>query len=175
MSGDQDLWEKAFSKLDKDTAELLNASASSVPGGVVALIEEIEKKKSPSEAKNTGWNVTIPSSSGRDPKVINLRNMVYRIMEAAFEFNDIVTKILAFDPTQYGALVWSVVSFGMNLALNGKQHHETAWQGATFLAEKLRTYAAICAQYLRKSTAGREDLRERVVDAYTALLQYAAD
>jgi hypothetical protein len=61
------------------------------------------------------------------------------------------------------------------MALNGKQHYELAWHGATFLAEELRKYAAICAQYRKKSMCGREQLRERIVDAYIALLQYGAE
>lgn len=68
--------------------------------------------------------------------------MVYTVMEAAFEFNDIVTKLLAFDATKYGvcartsfsntheryllcclgALAWSIVSFGMNVSITRTPH-----------------------------------------------------
>jgi hypothetical protein len=105
MVEDQDLWEIAFGKLDDDTVKLLKSSANAVPGGVtalIALIEDTKQKKMANEAKNTGWNITIPGPSRRDPKILNLRNMVYKIMEAALEFKDIVTKMLVLDPTQYG-------------------------------------------------------------------------
>jgi hypothetical protein len=61
------------------------------------------------------------------------------------------------------------------MALNAKHHFEAACQGATFLAEELRKYAGICAQYLRKSLSSREELKTKILDAYTALLQYAAE
>lgn len=58
------------------------------------------------------------------------------------------------------------------MALNGKHHFEEACEGAKFVAHELRRYARICAQYLRKSTTGREDLKDSITDAYVSLLRY---
>jgi hypothetical protein len=98
-----DLWETAFRKLNGDTASLLQPPGSSIDGSVRTLIEEIEEiKKKKKDRENAGWSIILPAIPGRKPKVVNLRRMVYSIMEAAFAFNDIVTKILAFDTTKYG-------------------------------------------------------------------------
>ena len=101
MSDDRDLWEAAVARLDGETAKSLKSSDSPIAGGVVTVIEDIKKKKIASEAKKQGWNIIIPGI-GQESKVVNLRNMVYTIMEAAFEFKDIVDKVLAFDATKYG-------------------------------------------------------------------------
>jgi hypothetical protein len=59
--------------------------------------------------------------------------------------------------------------------LNGKHHFDAACEGANFVAQELRRYARISAQYLRKSTIGREDLRDSLIDAHVSLLQYCAE
>lgn len=61
------------------------------------------------------------------------------------------------------------------MALNGKQHFKEACEGAKMVAHELRKHARICAQYLRKSTTGREDLRESIINAYVSLLRYCAE
>jgi hypothetical protein len=62
------------------------------------------------------------------------------------------------------------------MALNGKNHYEAFCKGATFLAEELRKYAGIYAQYYhRRSTTSRDQLRLNILDAYTTLLNYAAE
>jgi hypothetical protein len=61
------------------------------------------------------------------------------------------------------------------MALNGKHHFEEACEGAKLVAHELRKYARICAQYLKKSTTGREDLRDSIIGAYVSLLRYCAE
>jgi len=60
------------------------------------------------------------------------------------------------------------------MALNAKTHSEAVCAGAEFLANELGKYVRLRAQYLRKSTTGRDNLRQAIVDAYGALLTYAA-
>jgi len=60
------------------------------------------------------------------------------------------------------------------MALNAQTHSEAVCAAAEFLANELRKYATLCALYLVKSTTGRGNLRQAIIDAYVALLMYAA-
>lgn len=100
----EELWEVAFSKLkqtDSDIAALLQQPDGFVRGGVVSLIHDIERKRAARE--EGGWIITLPEMDGKK-KVISVRRVVYTILEAAFEYKEVVQKVLAFDPTQYGTI-----------------------------------------------------------------------
>lgn len=172
-----ELWDSALRRLeeiDSEAADSLRQSDGSAQGNVDALIKDMEEKNK--ARKNEEWTITIPGIGGGKQRIVSIRRMVYAVMEAAYEFKDVIDKVLEFDPTKYGALAWSVVSFGMNMALNAQCHHEAARQGVTFLAEELTKYARICAEYyLSKSTTARQGLMDSILDAYTALLRYAAE
>jgi hypothetical protein len=92
-----DPWQKAIDELDRDTLLLLLPSSGSINIGVVKLIDDIKKRKTTRE----NLDGRSPSRNNR-PRSINLRHIVYSVMEAAFEFNDIVTQIMQFDLTKYG-------------------------------------------------------------------------
>jgi hypothetical protein len=78
----------------------------------VTFIDDIKTKQAAFEKKK--WNIAFPSSSGK--RVFNVKPVVYKVMEAALEFKDIVDGVLEFDVTKYGALAWSVVSFSLNVS-----------------------------------------------------------
>jgi hypothetical protein len=99
------------------------------------VIKSIEQKKESFE--KGGWNISIPGVLGGKPKVVNIRHMVYEIMDVAIQFKDIVDKVMALDATNYGnvirgylpvwkdtntprsgAVAWSVVSLGLSVSTN---------------------------------------------------------
>lgn len=101
----ENLWKIALSRLkqtDSDATAVLELSDGSVQRGVVGLIDDIERQKSAREEEG-GWTITLPGQH-RDGtrRVISVRRTVYSILEAAFEFKDIVDKVLTLDPTGYG-------------------------------------------------------------------------
>ena len=105
MDEDTDLWGIALAKLDSKTTELLKQG--SPDGGqasksVVTVIAEIRSGEADRARKENGWTVALPQFGHGKAKVVSLRNMVFSIMEAALQFNDIVTKVLAFGATKYG-------------------------------------------------------------------------
>jgi hypothetical protein len=79
---------------------LLQSFISSAQESAITLISDIEHKKSAFEEK--GWNISFPGGSGRKSVTFNIRPIVYKIMEAALEFKDIIDNVLAFDATKYG-------------------------------------------------------------------------
>ena len=108
MDKDGDLWSIAFAKLDSKTTELLKQG---LPNGgeanksVITVIDEIRISETNRARGGNGWTVALPHLGHGKAKVISLRKMVFSIMEAALQFNDIITKVLAFDATKYGLLL----------------------------------------------------------------------
>jgi hypothetical protein len=96
------LWDSALSRLDSDAQDYLKQPNTSAKESVVALIKEMDEKKKARETKQEGWTIRLPRIGNKKPRVINVRSVVYGVMEAAFEFNEIVTQVLTFDPTKYG-------------------------------------------------------------------------
>jgi|SRR5271155_171501 len=113
------LWDSALRRLGEEheqSAALLKQESDIATVSVRAIISDIESLKE--EHEKDGWNITIPEGTLglKRRRVINVRESVYSVLEAALEFNDIVTNVLKFDATHYGAVAWSVVSFGMKVS-----------------------------------------------------------
>jgi hypothetical protein len=100
-----------------------------------------------------GWNIEFHHNGKK--KVINIRPAAYRILDEALCFKNIVDACLKFDPTGYSSSAWTIVSFGLHMTANGKQHREDVFDGAAYLAQLLVEYADIEAQYMRESLSMR--------------------
>jgi hypothetical protein len=97
------LWDVAFRQLqetDSEIADLLQKSQASTHENVTSLIKYIEGRKTSFEDR--AWNISCPRGEGKKPLVLNVRQVVYKIMEAALEFKDVIDNVLAFDATKYG-------------------------------------------------------------------------
>ena len=110
------VWDAALRKLaeeDGESAMLLQESGTTAPASVQTVIDDIDALKTAHQ--RDGWNITIPEGTFglKRTRVINVRESVYSVLEAALQFKDVVDSVLRFDATQYGAVAWSVVSFGM--------------------------------------------------------------
>jgi hypothetical protein len=56
--------------------------------------------------------ITIKWSTGED---VDLRKLSRKILNAALSFKDIVSTVVAFDPTHHAASAWAVVSLGLTM------------------------------------------------------------
>jgi hypothetical protein len=81
---------------------LLQNPRSPTQENVASLIKYIEGRKKIFE--DGGWNISCPRGKGKKPMVINVRQVVCKIMEAALEFKDIFDAVLEFDATGDGIL-----------------------------------------------------------------------
>jgi hypothetical protein len=90
-------------------------------------------------------------------------------------FNSLVEVGLAFDPTGYGALAWSVVSFGLDTANNHIEIQESLITGCDFIRSVIDEYTLYEARYLAQSSPETSALRSRVIDVYKAVLIYTAE
>ncbi len=109
------VWDAALRKLADEDGEsaLLQESDATAPASVQTVIEDIDALKAAHQ--RDGWNITIPEGTlgSKRKRVINVRESVYSVLEAALQFKDVVDNVLRFDATKYGAVAWSVVSLGM--------------------------------------------------------------
>lgn len=51
----------------------------------------------------------------KDGNDINLRDYSERILNAALQASDVITKAVSFDPTGKASTAWMVISFGMSV------------------------------------------------------------
>lgn len=116
-----DLWKSAYDKLDQKERDIL----SKVP--VLAQPEIDEEKNHKTKAiidtvvettkeqyeKYQEGGLKIRRSTGND---IDMRKLSHKIINAAFTFKEIISSIVAFDPTHHAASAWAVVSLGLTVS-----------------------------------------------------------
>ena len=93
------------------------------------------------------------------------------------QFKKLVDDAVKLDPTQYAALAWGVVSFGLEAALRHHEMRNQALGSADFLAHLLVRYAAY--ERLFRSTDAKFEPFQELIDfenellrAYKAVLKY---
>lgn len=90
-------------------------------------------------------------------------------------FKSLVDEGLRFDPTGYGTLAWSVVSFGLVAAINSSEISEHLTQSCEYISAIMDEYAMYEARYLNVDCEGRTALERCVVEVYRAILTYVAE
>ncbi|KZN90042.1 Vegetative incompatibility protein HET-E-1 [Penicillium chrysogenum] len=107
-----------YGQLDPEERDILSRVQVTAPPGnneknrskteaiideVIQIIEDYSK-----EYRQAG--ITIKWSTGED---VDLRKLSRKILNAALSFKDIVSTVVAFDPTHHAASAWAVVSLGL--------------------------------------------------------------
>ncbi|GMG33131.1 unnamed protein product [Aspergillus oryzae var. brunneus] len=120
----QDLWQSAFDQLDRKEQQILstlkyvpiqegNGGEQNGNSPTEAIIEKvIQGTKQQYEGYQNG-GIKIRRSTGED---IDLRKLSRNIIDAALSFKDIVSAVVAFDPSCYAASAWTVVSLGLTVS-----------------------------------------------------------
>lgn len=115
------LWQTAYDKLDKTQQRVLSAiGIAAQPNGYTygygpptrQILDEIIQttKEEYEEYRAGGWK--IRGLKGED---INIRNTSEKIINAASSVKDIVTTVVALDPTGYAHHAWATVSLGLTV------------------------------------------------------------
>lgn len=120
-SPSEDLWKCAYDKLHPEERDILSTAQAgarsekegrfSQTGAIVDSVIQITEKQY-KEYQQGG--VKIRRSTGED---IDLRKLSRKILNAALSFKDVITAVVAFDPTHYAASAWAVVSLGLIVSL----------------------------------------------------------
>jgi hypothetical protein len=167
----RDLWGEAAKKLTPYQLGILkfedipsNNSRSSTPAlatlkGVLAIVDEQAKKKQAEKWKKR-W---------------------YSLVKSMKRFNALVQAGLDFDPTPYGALVWQVVSFGIEASINNSDIQDLVYESCEYLKGIVDEYVLYEARYLDPPSNGngpplyQTSLMVAVISVYATVLKYAAE
>ncbi|KAH6632792.1 hypothetical protein F5144DRAFT_489603 [Chaetomium tenue] len=168
----QDLWREAFLKLDDaeraalDFAPITDSDGGRGPGkkpGDMALaIRKILESANALKKKDEEKRYTAKLN-----KVIDGTTKVKSLIDAG----------LAFDPTEYGALGWAVLSFGLQMAINAREMREFTLDSCEYMVNIIARYSIYELQY--SGTAHPSDatdalvkFEEGVTTVYTSILKF---
>lgn len=121
-SGRKDLWQTAYDQLDKTQQRVLTAvGVAAQPNGygyygfglpTRQILDKIIQttKEEYEEYQAGGWKIR-----GLKGENIDVRNVSERIINAASSVKDIVSTVMAFDPTSHAYCAWAIVSLGLTV------------------------------------------------------------
>ncbi|KAE8353294.1 WD40-repeat-containing domain protein [Aspergillus coremiiformis] len=178
----QDLWHAAFVSLapeDQRRLMLLHEPTkdksicreSQMVNTVNMVIKTTEKRYD--EYLRKGLN--IKRSQGDH---INIRDSAFKIVKATLSFSEVISAVVAFDPTGYAEQVWGLVSLGLTMIQNHQDLQDSIFQASAFLTDVLSRCGFIEIHYLRNGssdTKTKDMVRDAVVRVYTAVLRYSAE
>ena len=112
-SGTRDLWRVAFESLSDDEKSALDPSTNqkpiNPPSHLVDEVIDLTREKC-AQYEAGGWHI---KREGRED--INVREKAKSLICSALVVKDLIDAGLQFDASGYGALAWSVVSFGLQV------------------------------------------------------------
>lgn len=102
-NGKKDLWRLAFEQLDGTLKGILQVEEEDIQGDRLSCVDILNDVIKVTEArykeyKGKGWKV----AGGKGKGEINVRDEAKKILSAALSLKDLVTAVVAFDPTKYG-------------------------------------------------------------------------
>ena len=112
-SGTRDLWRAAFESLSDGEKSVLDPSTNQKPNKPPShLIDEVIDltREKCAQYEAGGWHI---KREGRED--INVREKAKSLICSALVVKDLIDAGLQFDASGYGALAWSVVSFGLQV------------------------------------------------------------
>ncbi|OQE75038.1 hypothetical protein PENNAL_c0074G07035 [Penicillium nalgiovense] len=117
----EDIWKSAYDKLNPEEQDILSpaqASAESERVGKISqaghIVDVIIQTTEKQYKEYQQGGIKIHRSTGKD---IDLRRASRKILNAALLFKDVITAVVAFDPTHYATSAWAVVSLGLTMGL----------------------------------------------------------
>ncbi|BAE55954.1 unnamed protein product [Aspergillus oryzae RIB40] len=179
----QDLWQSAFDQLDRKEQQILstlkyvpiqegNGGEQNGNSPTEAIIEKvIQGTKQQYEGYQNG-GIKIRRSTGED---IDLRKLSRNIIDAALSFKDIVSAVVAFDPSCYAASAWTVVSLGLTMTQNRLDLRDALFDSSEYLADTLARCAYVEKAIYRNDAGNRAEVGRALIGVYKVILQYAAE
>jgi len=106
-----------------------------------------------------------------------------KLLNILLRIDSLVNAGLAFDPTPYGKLVWSVVSFGLSMAKSHQDIQDFILENSVYTGSLMERYAVYEARYLpdlprevgcAPSMAALQNVMENaIVDVYAKILKFS--
>ncbi|KUL83146.1 hypothetical protein ZTR_10986 [Talaromyces verruculosus] len=174
----KDLWQAAYDQLDESQKHILSTveipfrSNNGTPQAIDVIDTVIEATKVQYEEYQNG-GLKIRRSKGDD---INLRKILENTINAALSFKEIITSLVAFDPTQHASSAWAIVSLGLTMTKNHYDSRNALFRSSEYLANILARGAFVEKNFYRNSDSERRDeLGNAIIQVYKAILLYTVE
>ncbi|KAJ6153876.1 hypothetical protein N7485_012245 [Penicillium canescens] len=175
----KDLWQAAFDKLDQKEQHILqpNNGRASTNGQKDELRTKdvidkvIESTKQEYKEYQERGGIKIKRSVG---EAIDLRQLSWKIINAALSFKEIIGVGAACDPTGHAASAWTIVSLGLTMAKNHSDRRDALFDSSEYLADVLARCAYIQQNFYGEQSEERGIVGQATIRVYKAILQYAA-
>ncbi|KAI3058977.1 hypothetical protein CBS147352_987 [Aspergillus niger] len=163
------LWEVAGEKLNENDRKALGLERPlPITDALESVLKSTEEKYR--EYKKGGLKIRK-----RDGGHINVRDSAKSIILHALQAQDLVTRLVSFDPTGHASSAWSVVSIGLSIIKNDIERRDEIFHAAEYLAGILSYYAIVDNHYRERKAESDEGLEDALVEVYTAVLQYTVE
>src|SRR5258708_4085118 len=101
-------------------------------------------------------------------------------MKSVSTVKSLVDAGLQFDPTGYGTLAFSIVSFGFDAVINHSEIEDDVAESCNYISGIIDEYAMYEARYINNanyniSSKSREALEKSIIGVYTAVIAYVAE
>ncbi|KAJ5353699.1 hypothetical protein N7541_006263 [Penicillium brevicompactum] len=126
-------------------------------------------------AKYEQWQKGGLKIRRKDGNDIKLRDCSERILNAALQASDVITKAVSFDPTGKASTAWMVISFGMSIVQNRLDRRDAIFAASGYLAETLSYYTLIDVNYRNQNVGSDKNLDEALLRVYTAILEFTVE
>jgi hypothetical protein len=99
---------------------------------------------------------------------------INKLLDGTQKFKSLVDSGMKFDTSGYGAIAWSALSFGLQIALNAKELREFVFESSESIAQLLARYAAYEILYRgsKQNLKVSKMFEDRVVELYKEILLY---
>ncbi|KAI9036194.1 WD40 repeat-like protein [Aspergillus affinis] len=175
----ENLWKSAYDELKPEEQVILSLAQASTEsekeesvsraGHIVDKVIQITEKQY-KEYQQGGLKIHRPT--GKD---IDFRKVSRKILNAALSFKDVITAVVAFDPTHHAASAWAVVSLGLTIAQNRLDLRDALFESSEYLADTITRCTYIEQRFYRNSSKEKIEIGRATIRVYTAILRYAAE
>ncbi|KAJ5726568.1 uncharacterized protein N7483_007925 [Penicillium malachiteum] len=165
----ENLWVVAGERLDEKYRNTLDLeSAGPVMNSIDDLIKTTEEKYR--EYKEGGLKIRK-----RGGGHINVQDSAKNIILYALQAQDLVKKLVSFDPTGHASTAWSVGSISITLIKNDIKRRDNIFEASEYLARILSYYAIIDNKYRERGVESDQGLDDALLEVYAAVLEYTAE
>ncbi|KAI8961296.1 hypothetical protein F5Y11DRAFT_232724 [Daldinia sp. FL1419] len=169
----RDLWEASLLELEKynpKAASTLRADINTRPGGP-DIVNSVLRQASQIYEKYR--QKRADQYEGRKRHIGS--DKIHKMINSVMRFKGLVDAGLKLDPSGYGTIAWTAVSFFFQMAINHKDKADFVLEGAEFLTHLLARYALIEVQYMAILSSALDQLETCVIRVYEAILEYLAE
>nr|XP_001401751.2 NACHT and WD40 domain protein [Aspergillus niger CBS 513.88] len=104
-----------------------------------------------------------------------LRDAANKILTATLSCKDIISAIVALDPTGHASSAWTVVSLGLTMTQNYRDQQMAWFQSSAILTDILARYAVMEKLYRDDGSELNDKIEDAILRVYIAVLKYAAE